>query len=166
MLNLKTKNNTMSKEINLFQEFPDQSRIWLYQSDRALSESEMEALEKQLLAFSDEWAAHGNKLSASAKVINPYFSILVVNDELVPPTGCSVDTKVNFIKELGQKMNVNFFNRMKVTLEDDGELKQIHFSALKEHKDALIFDPLLTTLGELRKGWPKAISQSSFAHMV
>ncbi|HLW40300.1 MAG TPA: hypothetical protein VKX31_07915 [Brumimicrobium sp.] len=156
----------MSKEINLFQEFPDQSRIWLYQSDRALSAAEMEALEQQLLVFSEEWAAHGNKMSASAKVVNPYFSILVVNDELVPPTGCSVDTKVNFIKELGQKMNVNFFDRMKVTLEDQGELKQIHFSELKEYKDAFIYDPLLNTLGELRKGWPKAINQSSFAHLV
>lgn len=156
----------MSNINHLFKEFPDKSKIWLYQSDRALSEAEMKELETELVDFAEEWAAHGNQLSAAAKVLNPYFSIMVVNDDLVLPSGCSVDTKVKYIKELGEKMKVNFFDRMRVTLEENGELKQIHFSELGKHKEALVFDPLLNSLGEFRKGWPKVIQESNFANMI
>lgn len=154
-------------EINkLFEEFPDDSKVWLYQANRALDAEEMDELEKELVNFADEWAAHGNQLAATAKVINPYFSVIVVNDELVPPSGCSVDTKINYIKSIGEKMNVDFFDRMRVTIEKEGEIKQIHFSELKDNKDALIFDSLISDLGNLRKGFPTSIENTNFSHLA
>lgn len=151
---------------NLFTQFPDQSKIWLYQTDRPLNDDEIKELETKLLNFVSGWAAHGNELWATAKVLNPYFAVLSVNDSLVPPSGCSVDASVHRIKEIGQEMNINFFDRMKVLILEEGQLKQIHFSELKDHSEALIFDPLLTSLGELRAAWPRPIEESSFAQMV
>nr|WP_299201440.1 hypothetical protein [uncultured Brumimicrobium sp.] len=151
---------------DLFAAFPDQSKIWLYQSDRALNSVEMNEIEQSIVSFVEGWAAHGNKLWASAKVLNPYFIIIAVNDALVPPSGCSVDASVHRMKDLGEEMGINFFDRMKITIQEDGELKQIHFSELENHSEALIFDPLISTLGDLRSAWPRPIEQSSFAHMV
>ena len=151
---------------DLFSQFPDQSKIWLYQSDRALNSEEVLELENELTTFVSGWAAHGSKLWASAKVLNPYFAIVAVDDSLVPPSGCSVDASVHKMKDLGLKMGINFFDRMKITIQEDGELKQIHFSNLDSYQEALIFDPLVTSLGELRAEWPKPIEKSSFAHMV
>lgn len=150
----------------LFTQFPDQSKIWLYQSDRALSKEEMKQLENELVAFVEGWAAHGSKLWAGAKVLNPYFVIVAVNDSLVPPSGCSVDASVHKMKDIGLKIGINFFDRMKVTIQEREELKQIHFSELDTHQEALIFDPLINSLGELRRAWPRPIEKSSFAHMV
>lgn len=166
-IKIEQKNNKMNNSNkDLFTQFPDSSRVWLYQSDRELSSEEINKLEKDLQTFAEEWAAHGNKMWAAAKVLNPYFSVIVVNDALVPPSGCSVDASVKFIKELGQEMKVNFFDRMKVTLQEGEELKQIHFSELDEHQEALIFDPMISKLNELREEWPRPIEKSSFAKMV
>jgi len=151
---------------DLFTQFPDQSKVWLYQSDRALSTSEIKELEQELLTFVEGWAAHGNELWATAKVLNPYFAVVSVNDSLVPPSGCSVDASVKRMKEIGQEMGVNFFDRMTITIKEGEELKQIHFSELEKHNEALIFDPLITSLGELRAAWPRPIEKSSFAHLV
>src|SRR5690554_5512676 len=151
---------------DLFTQFPDQSKVWLYQSDRALSTSEIKELEQELLTFVEGWAAHGNELWATAKVLNPYFAVIAVNDSLVPPSGCSVDASVKEMKEIGSELGIDFFNRMKVTIQEDEEIKQIHFSELNDNKSAMIYDPLISSLGDLRSAWPRAIEQSSFAQMV
>ncbi|RYM33402.1 hypothetical protein ERX46_10705 [Brumimicrobium glaciale] len=151
---------------DLFTQFPDQSKVWLYQSDRALSKEEISKLENELTTFVEGWAAHGSKLWAGAKVLNPYFALVAVNDSLVPPSGCSVDASVHKMKDLGLEMGINFFDRMKVTIQEGEDLKQVHFSDLDNHQEALIFDPLITSLGELRAAWPRPIEESSFAHMV
>ena len=151
---------------DLFTQFPDQSKIWLYQSDRALGKEEIIKLENELSTFVEGWAAHGSKLWAGAKVLNPYFALVAVNDSMVPPSGCSVDASVHKMRDLGQEMGINFFNRMKVTIQEGEELKQVHFSELSKHQDALIFDPLISTLGDLRSAWPRAIEKSSFAGIM
>ena len=151
---------------DLFAQFPDQSKIWLYQSDRALSKEEITELEKELTTFVEGWAAHGSKLWAGAKVLNPYFAVVAVNDSLVPPSGCSVDASVHRMKDIGKEMGINFFDRMKITIQEGEELKQIHFSELDNHQEALIFDPLISSLGELRAVWPRPIKMSNFAHLV
>ena len=151
---------------DLFTQFPDQSKVWLYQSNRALNPTEIKELEQELLSFVEGWAAHGNELWAAAKVLNPYFSVLAVNDSLVPPSGCSVDASVHRMKEIGQEMGINFFDRMTVTIQEGDEIKQIHFSELENHNEALIFDPLINSLGELRAEWPRPIKKSSLAHIV
>jgi hypothetical protein len=151
---------------DLFTEFPDQSKIWLYQSDRALTTTEIRDLEEELVTFVEGWAAHGSKLWATAKVLNPYFAVVAVNDALVPPSGCSVDASVHRMKDIGLEMGINFFDRMKVTIQEGEELKQIHFSELENHTEALIFDPLITSLGELRAAWPRPVEKSSFVHLV
>ncbi|PWH86353.1 hypothetical protein [Brumimicrobium oceani] len=151
---------------NLFTQFPDQSKIWLYQSDRALSQDEIKQLESELTSFVEGWAAHGSKLWAGAKVLNPYYAVVAVNDSLVPPSGCSVDASVHKMKDLGLEMGINFFDRMKVTIQEGQELKQVHFSDLNAHPDALVFDPLVSSLGELRNAWPRRIQDSNFAHIL
>lgn len=151
---------------DLFSQFPDQSKVWLYQSDRAMKDDEVKELEERLQSFVSTWAAHGNELWATSKVLNPYFAVIAVNDSLVPPSGCSVDASVKEMKEIGSELGIDFFNRMKVTIQEDEEIKQIHFSELNDNKSAVIYDPLISSLGDLRSAWPRAIEQSSFAQMV
>ena len=156
----------MMKYTDLFEEFPDHSKVWIYQSSRPLNESEMKELETELLNFTGNWDSHGNRLAATAKVVSPYFSIVVVDQVLVGLCGGSVDSKVRFLKEMGENLGTNFFDRMHVTISENGEDKQIHFSELKNHTDALVYDSLITSLGDFRKGWPKAIQESNYANMI
>lgn len=153
--------------LSSFDKFPDESRIWLYQTDRALNDDEIKMTRDRLFSFMREWAAHGNKLWAAADVINPYFVAISVNDALTPPSGCSIDASVKELQALGKELKVDFFTRMKMTYISDGHLDQVDFSALSELKDdAHIFDPLISKLGDLRTKFPSQLKESSFSHLV
>ncbi len=151
----------------LFKDFPNDARVWLYQTDRALTEEEIQLIDRKLQSFVRDWAAHGNQLWANARVVNPFFVALAVNDKLTPPSGCSIDASVKELQSLGKELNVDFFTRMKVTYSKDDHLDQVDFSALSTlDENTQIFDPLLSDLGELRTQFPVALKESSFAHLV
>lgn len=154
---------------NIFKDFPDDSRIWLYQTDRPLDDEEIKFVNNKMSAFIKDWAAHGNQLWGNATVLNPYFIVVVVNDKLTPPSGCSIDASVHKLKEIGQLLDVDFFTRMKITLEKEGGPQQIEFDELKSivtDKNILVYDPLLSNLGQLRQEWPTKIENSSLSVLV
>lgn len=154
---------------NIFTDFPDDSRVWLYQTNRPMNDEEIKLVENKLSSFIKDWAAHGNQLWGNAKVLNPYFVVIAVNDKLVPPSGCSIDASVHKLKEIGQLLEIDFFARMKITYEKEGEIKQINFDEFKtiaSDDSILVCDPLVSTLGDLRMEWPKKIENSSFAILV
>lgn len=154
---------------NIFTEFPDDSRVWLYQTNRPLDDDEIKLVNNKLSSFIKDWAAHGNQLWGNAKVLNPYFVVVAVNDKLTPPSGCSIDASVHKLKEIGQLLDVDFFTRMKVTLEKNEKLEQIEFDEFKSisiDNDIRVYDPLISNLGDLRSEWPKPVANSSFSVLV
>lgn len=148
--------------MDIFQNFPDHSKVWLYQSNRALTPEEMEILETELQKFTSDWDSHGNLLPASAVVLNPYFAMVIVDQEKIGLCGGSVDAKFRFMQEIGARFNVDFFDRMRVTIKESDELKQIPFKDLKNHGAAEIYDPLVRTMGEFREGWPRPVAESKY----
>ena len=74
-----------------FDTLPDESKIWIYQSNRKLSDNEMNEIEADLKAFLENWAAHGKPLEASYQLRYNRFIIIAVNQETQPATGCSID---------------------------------------------------------------------------
>jgi hypothetical protein len=153
--------------LDVFNKFSDDSRVWLYQTDRALNENEISLIQSKLSVFVKEWAAHGNKLWANADVINPYFIAIAVDDSLTPPSGCSIDASVKELQGLGKVLNIDFFTRMKVTYEYEGDVTQIPFADLSNLENStLIYDTLISNLGDLRKNFPVKLEKSSFAHLV
>ncbi|MDB5015022.1 MAG: transporter ATPase, partial [Daejeonella sp.] len=46
----------------------EDSRIWIYQSDRVFNEAEVTHIHQKLNDFTSQWLAHGNKLAALGEV--------------------------------------------------------------------------------------------------
>lgn len=157
----------MISNLTAFKSFPKESRVWLYQTNRALTSTEKNYIEEELQKFTKEWAAHGKRLWANAALIHPYFIAVVVDETVTPPSGCSIDASVHFIKALGKEMDIDFFTRLKVTYLDNEMVHQVDFQSLSElSKEVLIYDPLVNNLKALREDWPSLISRSSFAHLI
>ena len=151
----------------ILEQLPAESRVWLYQSDRALDATEIQYVKEQLVSFTAEWAAHGKKLWAGAEIVNPYFLIVGVDESITPPSGCSIDASVKFIKALGAELEVDFFNRLKVTIDSPEGMKQIGFHDLKNlDSTTLVYDSLETKLSAVRNSWPVALRESNFAPML
>jgi hypothetical protein len=150
----------------LFDEFPNHARVWLYQTNIPLTEDQVLIVREKLLLFVREWAAHGSKLVGAAEVLNPCFIAFVVNENEVSASGCSIDSSVRFLKVLGQEMGIDFFTRNKVTLATS-PLQQISIHELSDiNASSIIYDPLINNLGELRTKWEVSIEKSSLAVLV
>jgi len=146
-----------------FEDLHSESKVWIYTSDRELTESESQFLQNSANTFVKDWAAHGAGLKANALVYKNRFLILAVDESDVNASGCSIDSSVKFIKAIGNELNINFFNRMNLIITDDSEeLKSVHISELKGFLNFKVFNPMITTLKELRSEWLIPVNQSPF----
>lgn len=144
------------------------NRVWIYQADRFLSEAEVSQIDELAQNFVASWTAHGSALAGKASVVDGLFLVLEVNEEVTGVTGCSIDKSVHFIKSLGEKFNINFFDRMRVAYHDlDGKLK---LSSREEFQDlvnsddfspdTIVYNNLIQNSEELTTNWKIPFSQS------
>lgn len=143
-----------------FEEMPDHSRVWIYQSNRKFSDEEVQDIDKDLAAFVAEWAAHATPLEASYKIFYNRFIVLAVDQEVHPASGCSIDASVRVIQDLEQKYSVDLLDKMNVTYKT-GEFiafkTLIEFKSLVKSKavsaNTIVFNNLVNDLGEFREFW-------------
>ena len=77
---------------------PDSSRVWVYQSNRAFTDSEVLELKEQLSQFQDGWEAHGKKLNSAIEIYYNQFLVIFVDESIQEATGCSIDKSVALMK--------------------------------------------------------------------
>ncbi len=143
-----------------FESLPDESRIWIYQSNRKFSEEEMVEIETALQSFLQNWAAHGTSLESSYQLKYNRFIILAVNQEVQSATGCSIDASVEFIQGLEKKYNVDLLDKMNVTFklgEHIAHKPLIDFKKMVKDKavtdNTIVFNNLLNTIQEFNESW-------------
>lgn len=137
----------------LFENFNNDSRVWVYQADRFLTNTEVNWLNEQVESFVKEWAAHGNQLKAEGQVLHNRFVVLVVNESIHQASGCSIDSSVKFIKSVGNELEVDFFNRLQIVTKDGENFIDVQFADLSDYPGREYFNPMIQSLGELRDNW-------------
>lgn len=150
-----------------FENLPEESRIWIYQSSRKFSEDEIADIEKELVDFIENWNAHGTSLEASFQIKYNRFIILAINQEVQQATGCSIDASVGFIQKLEQKYSVDLLDKMNVAFKQ-GEFVTyktlIDFKKLAKEKavseNTIVFNNLVNTIEEFNDGWEIPASES------
>jgi len=143
-----------------FEDLDINSRVWVYQSDRPFLPSETEVIEKEIALFVNEWNAHGNELTAGGKIEENHFLILAVDPQYGSASGCSIDSSVRFVKSLGEKLGVNFFNRLKVlTINEQGEPEYVPYGKLRDFPQRLMFNTLVDTRQDFEKAFKIPVSR-------
>ncbi|THF47861.1 ABC transporter ATPase [Flavobacterium supellecticarium] len=150
-----------------FDTMPEESRIWIYQANRKLSDEEMQEIEVALVAFVSNWAAHGTGLEASFITKYNRFIILTVNQEKQAATGCSIDASVQFIQDLEKKYEIDLLDKMNVTFRLGDFIAHkplIEFKKMAKEKavsgNTIVFNNLVNTLGEWQEFWEVPASES------
>lgn len=141
-------------------QFSENSRVWIYQADRKLNDTETLQLQQQLNSFTQSWTAHNNALKAGAEIRYNRFIVLMVDESQAGASGCSIDKSVNFMKQVEQHYNINLFDRFNLAYRDGEEVlsaPRAQFEALiKEgtiNQDTIVFNNLIQTLAELETKW-------------
>ena len=157
--------------------FSPQSKVWIYQSDRAFTTEEVTAIEQKLAEFTSQWKAHGHQLQAKAEVLHNFFLVFTVDEASAGVTGCSIDASVRVVKELEQQYDVDLFNRfnMAYLVEDNVVVaNKEDFETLINIKavgtKTIVFNNMVQTLADFESKWRVPFEESwhkqVFAHLL
>ncbi len=150
-----------------FENLPQESKIWIYQSNRKFSDDEFQTIENDLKTFVENWSAHGTSLEASYLLKYNRFIILAVNQEVQMATGCSIDSSVQFIQNLEKKYEVDLLDKMNVTFklgEHIAHKPLIEFKKMAKEKavseNTIVFNNLVNTIEEWNESWEVPAGES------
>jgi hypothetical protein len=144
----------------MFDSFPENSQVWIYSSTRFFTNVEEDFITSNLDQFINQWATHGTELFAKGVILHHSFIVIVADENKVKSSGCSIDSSVRFIKDLGKELNIDFFNRMSILLKKEDEYKRIHFSELSNHLEYEMFNPMVKTLKDLNENFLIKVAHS------
>lgn len=143
-----------------FENLPEDSKIWIYQSNRKFSDEEFSAIESELKTFLENWSAHGTGLESSYLLKYNRFIILAVNQEVQAATGCSIDSSVAFIQSLEQKYQVDLLDKMNVTFKNGEHIAHkslLDFKKMAKEKavtgNTIVFNNLVNSIEEFNESW-------------
>jgi hypothetical protein len=147
--------------------FSENSRVWIYQSNRELTDQQAEQLQQQLNQFAHNWTAHSNQLLAGAQVKYNRFIILVVDESQAGASGCSIDSSVRFLKDLEVQYGIDLFDRFNMAYRNGNEVlsaPRARFEELiREGKitgNTIVFNNLVKDLNELQTKWEVPLKDS------
>lgn len=123
-----------------FDSLGENSRVWVYQSDRLLNNKEQAEILKALEVFLGNWAAHGNNLMASGIIKHDAFLVIATDESFNMASGCSIDSSFRFVQEIGAKMHLDFFQRMNLAFWMDDKVEILKMSDLKSKIEEGIID--------------------------
>jgi hypothetical protein len=153
-------NPKLIKCIALYMQFSENSRVWVYQSDRKLTDDEVQQIKTELDSFTTGWTAHNNQLKAAGEIRYNRFLILLVDESQAGASGCSIDKSVNFIKRLEQQFNISLLDRFNLAYREGNEVlsapRHDFEDMLKQgsiNTNTIVFNNMVQNLSELQTKW-------------
>lgn len=150
-----------------FNTLPETSRVWIYQSNRSFSDTELEEITSKLDIFIESWTAHGSDLKAGYDIRYKRFIILALDQELNKATGCSIDASVTFIQQLEKEYNVDLLDKMNVSYKQGEFVAHKTLTDFRKmakekavSKNTIVFNNLVTNIEELNESWEVPASES------
>ncbi len=142
------------------QDFQNNSRVWVYQCNRAFSINECLEIEKLLQNFVKEWNSHGDSVKGYANLFFGQFIIFMADETLIKVGGCSTDASTRIIKNIEQDYGVQLFDRQMLAFIVKERihlipLGQVNYSIENEFitPDTLYFNNTILTKKELLSHW-------------
>ncbi len=146
---------------------PLNAKVWVYQSNIALSETQVDAITTLGMAFINEWSAHGSSLKASFDIIYNRFIVIGVDEEQALASGCSIDKSVKFMKDIEQMFNLNLFDRLQVAYRKGNEIITCKLSEFEKlaaqglvNETTIVFNNMVTTKLAYDTEWEVPLKQS------
>src|SRR5690606_33711389 len=113
------------------EDFSDEARVWIYQSNRPFNKKEEREIEEQLLHFYSQWLSHGDPVKGWGGLFFNQFIILIADEQDIKVSGCSTDSSVRVIKSLERQYNVQLFDRMTITFLIEGKPQMLPFNQIQ-----------------------------------
>ena len=150
-----------------YRELPDNSRVWIYQSNREYTQTEIDFIKEKAEAFVEQWTRHGQDLKGSFTIKYNQFLILGVDEGFNHVSGCSIDASVHFVQAIEKALGLDMMDKMNVSFKVGDHINIVKMSAFKqfaqENKidgNTVVFNNMIATKSELETNWEVPASQS------
>ena len=148
-------------------QFSENSRVWIYQSDKELTTEQTQKLQQQLDNFTHNWTAHNHQLKAAAVVKYNRFITLIVDESQAGATGCSIDKSVHFMKQVEQEYYINLFDRFNLAYRTGSGIVSAPRAQFEEliktgviDENTGVFNNMVQTLADLQTKWEVPLKDS------
>ena len=143
-----------------FKTLSENSRIWIYQSNRSLTQQEKESISKLIENFLNNWNSHGVSLNSGFEIKYNRFIVIAQDQNIQSATGCSIDSMVHFIQKLEKQYNISLLDKLNVSYKQGD---YIAYKSLKDFKkmvkdgavskNTIVFNNLVQTKLEYTNYW-------------
>lgn len=151
-----------------FDSLPDESRVWVFGSDRALAGADAETMLAETDRFLASWAAHGTPLTCGRDWKEGRFLTIAADQSTAGASGCSIDGLFRTLNALGSRIGAGLVGSGRVFYRDQhGEIVGVareEFSGRAAsgvvNASTRVFDTTVQTLGEWRSRFERPVAES------
>lgn len=150
-----------------YNDLPNNSRVWVYQSDREFSAEEIDFISKNAQQFIEQWTRHGSDLKGSFTIKYNQFLVLAVDEGFNNVSGCSIDASVHFVQELQKALQVDMLDKMNISFKVGEHINVVKMNAFREfakqqkiNSETVVFNNMVATKEEFDSSWEVPAEQS------
>jgi hypothetical protein len=148
-----------------FNNLPDTSRLWVFNTDRPLDDQLTEQLGTAIGQFLEQWTAHRVDVPAGYEIRYNRFILIGAN---TGPSGCSIDSMMSFLQQVQGQFGLTIIDAPDVCYRDEDGVQCVtrpRFDELAASGEVttgtIVFDGMVTTVGDVRTGkWEKPARES------
>lgn len=120
----------------------NESKLWIYGSDKNLSFKQQNYILKNISKYLKEWKYHNNPLTSAVTILENRFLIVALDDTEHGVGGCSIDSLQRIIIDLEQQLDISLLNRLNVFCKIGDDIRCVPTFRLKEiaNGDTYFFD--------------------------
>ena len=142
-----------------FDSLPDSARVWIFGSDKQLSDDAATTLMREVGDHLANWKAHGEPLTVGSQLLDDRFLVVAVDQSTTGASGCSIDGLFRVLQGVQAKLGVNLVGGGRLFYRDrHGQVQcapRADLDDLREsgaiRPDTVVFDTTITDLGTFRK---------------
>lgn len=153
--------------------FAQDSKVWVYQSNRVLTIPEALEAEEMFKTFLGSWNAHGASVKGYVNLLFGQFIIVMADETTTTVSGCSTDSSVRMIKELEHRFHIQLFNRQLLAFVIKDKIQMLPLNQVEYaiengflSAETLFFNNMVATKKELLENWIVPISRSWLAQRL
>lgn len=157
-----------------FDSLPDDARVWVFGSDRALDAASASRLLGVVDSYLERWAAHGEPLTSARSWRDDRFLTIAVDQRTAGASGCSIDALFRQLQSLERELGASIVGGGRVFYRaPSGAVEstdRARFAELAERgevgSDTPVFDTTVPTLGDWRHGFERRVAESWHAGLI
>ena len=149
-----------------FKSLEKNSRVWVFQSLDFIDDRLVEEIKEKISSFLSKWKSHNKDFKSSFEIRYNTF-IIIAADEGNLVSGCSIDSLINFIKDLENSYELQLLDKLHVKYIENGKIITQHLNQFKiycqslaKNDNLVVFNNLVKDINELENNWQVNIKDS------